>query len=115
MENGAPLLLRQKIDEKFHVEEARGVGAVVGPADLIDDLRNFRETSRESARARSATASAFRGPGARRQRPANPNRAFIQMRQKFRADHAAEGQRTSRARKQATAAPTVRGRCRTAQ
>ena len=41
VELGAPLFARAQIDKEFGVVEAAGVGAVVGTADLADDLLDF--------------------------------------------------------------------------
>ena len=43
VEDGTPVLLALQIDEVFGVEEAGGVGAVVGAAGLADDLGDFRK------------------------------------------------------------------------
>ncbi len=46
VEDGAPLFLGLEVDEVFGVEEAGGVGAVVGAAGLADDLGDFGESWR---------------------------------------------------------------------
>jgi hypothetical protein len=50
MEDGTPLSFRLEVDEVLGVEEAGPVGAVVGAADLIDDLGDFREAGQDEAR-----------------------------------------------------------------
>src|SRR4029077_12776765 len=87
----APLFFRQEIDKIFRVEKSGGVGAVVWTAHLRDDLRHLGKRSQYLS-ALFGDTSAFRGSGARRQGTAHPDRAFIQVRQKFRTDHAAERQ-----------------------
>ena len=62
VEHGPPLLLRLQIDEVFGVEEAGGVGAVVGTADLADHLRYFRETTPGSRAPGSSRACLRVGP-----------------------------------------------------
>src|SRR5208283_1273743 len=49
MELLAPLLSGFKVDEVLGVEEARGVGAVIGPAHLRDNLSYFRESGEGKA------------------------------------------------------------------
>ena len=101
MEQRPPLLLGLQIDKIFRVEEARGVGAIVGPPHLAHHLRHFRELREHHARL-VHNASPFGGTRTRRERPARPNRAFIQMRQEFRADVA---------RQQPTRPPDSPGPC----
>ena len=43
MEDGAPLFFRLEVNEVFGVEEAGGVGAVVGAAGLADNLGDLGE------------------------------------------------------------------------
>ncbi len=91
VEDGTPLLLGLKIDEVFGVEEAGGVGAVVGAASLADHLAYLREGSHHDARL-VGEVDARRGAFAGRQRSAHPDGTFIKMRQKLRADGTAEGE-----------------------
>ena len=85
MEDGTPLLLRLQIDEVLGVEEAGSVGAVVGPAGLADHLRHFRKRRHDDARL-VGEVDAGGGPFAGRQSSANPDRAFVEVRQKLRPD-----------------------------
>ena len=91
MEDGPPLLLRLEIDEVFGVEEAGGVGAVVGAAGLADDLRDLRERGHHDARL-VGEVDAGGGAFAGRQRAAHPDGAFVEMGQELRADGPADGE-----------------------
>ena len=85
VENGTPIFFRFEIDEVFGIEEAGSIGAVIGASDLAGALRNFGKRAQDDARL-VHDADAFVGPGAGRKRAANPDCAFIEMRQKFGAD-----------------------------
>lgn len=78
-----------KIDEKFCVIEAAGIAAVVRTAHLADDLFHFGELRKNRASALRNCNSRGR-TGARSERPANPDRSLIKVRQKFGADNSAE-------------------------
>ena len=81
-----------QIDKIFGVEEAGRIGAVVGPADLADDLRDLGKRGQNDARLVHGGHALGRA-GAGSQRAAHPDRAFIQVRQELRADDAAEAQK----------------------
>ena len=89
VEFAAPLLARMKIDEEFGVVEAAGIAAVVGAADLADDLRDLGEIRQHEARLLGHVDAGGR-TGAGRQRAAHPDRAFVEVRQKFGADDSAD-------------------------
>ena len=91
MKYRTPFLLRLEVDEIFGVEEAAGVGSVIRPSDLRNHLFHFRKGRDHQARP-VHHARCRRRAGARRQRGARPDRAFVQMRQKFGADGAAHHQ-----------------------
>ena len=99
MKDGPPLFLGLQVHEVFGVEEAGGVGAVVGTPDLAGALRHFGKRAEHDARL-VGDADAFAGAGAGRESAAHPERAFIQMRQEFGTDHAAEGQKDGQAQAQ---------------
>ena len=88
-----PFFLGFQVDKIFGIEEAGGVGAVIGTADLAGALRNFGKRAEHDARL-IRDADAFVGSGAGSERAAHPERAFIEMRQKFGADGAAEAKIT---------------------
>ena len=92
VEDGPPLILRLQVDEIFRIEEAGRVGAVVGPAHLADHVRDLGKGGQHGARF-VHDGHALGRPGAGRERAAHPDGAFIQMRKKLRADHAAEAQK----------------------
>ncbi len=104
MKQRTPLVFRLQIDKIFGVEEARGIGAVVGPAHLAHHLRHFRKLGEHHPRV-VHDPSPFRRTRAGRKRPARPDRALIQMRQEFRADVARQQQ--LRPPELASATPTV--------
>ena len=85
MKHRPPLLFRLQVDEVFGVEEAGGVGAVVGPPDLARHLRDFRKRSEHDA-GLIRDAHAFGGSGAGRERAAHPDGAFVEMGQEFGSD-----------------------------
>ena len=89
VEDGPPLLLGLEIDEVLGVEEAGGVGAVVGAAGLADDLGDLGECVEADARLIHDT-QALGGAGGGGERSAHPDGALVEVRQKFRADGAAE-------------------------
>src|SRR5580698_3277827 len=92
MENGPPLVLWQEIDEEFHVKETGRVRAIVRTSYLVYDLWHFRKRGQDlpgtvrnlSALGRSRTGS---------QGSAHPDCTFIQVRQEFRTNHSAEGEK----------------------
>ena len=89
VEHGTPLLLRLQIDEILGVEEARGIGSIVGPAHLAGGRGDFREGGEDHANL-VGHADAFGGSGARRQRAAHPDGAFIQMGKELGSDGPAQ-------------------------
>ena len=89
--DGAPFIFRLQVNEIFGIEESGGVCTVVGTADLGHNLRNFRKGGEYDARL-IHDARALGRAGAGRESAARPDGAFVEMRQKFRADHAAEGE-----------------------
>ena len=91
VEDGTPLFFGFEVDEVFGVEEAGGIGAVVGASDLAGALRDFRERAEHDARL-VGDADALVGAGAGSEGAADPDRAFIEVRQEFGADGAAEGE-----------------------
>src|ERR1700674_934837 len=83
--------MRQQIDKEFCVVETAGVAAIIGAADLtyyLLDLGKFGERPAGLPGERHAR----RRTGARSQRAANPDRAFIEMRQELGTNYAAESQ-----------------------
>ena len=80
-----------QVDEILGVAESARVGSVVRTADLRHDCRHLRERCKNIAGVGGEFFS-LRKTGAIRQSAARPNRAFVQMRQEFRADHAAKAQ-----------------------
>ena len=90
VELAAPFFAGVQVDEKFGVVETAGVAAVVGAADLADDLGDFREIGENEARF-LGHGDAGGGTGAGGERAAHPDGAFIEMRKKFGADDAAGG------------------------
>ncbi len=93
VEGGPPLLLGQQIDKIFGVEKAGRIGAVVGPSHLADHLRHFRKGGENDTRLIHRGDAGGRA-GAGRQRAAHPDRAFIQVGQKLRADDSTQTQKT---------------------
>ena len=91
VEDGPPFLFGLEVDKVFGVEEAGGVGAVVGASGLADDLRNLGEAGHHDA---CLVGEVDRGGRAfaGRQRTANPDRSLIKVGQKLRADGPAEGE-----------------------
>ena len=89
VELGAPLGAVQKVDKEFCVVETAGVAAVVGAADLADDLLHFG-VLREDGAGAFGDCDSGGGAGAGRQRASDPDRAFIEVREKFGADDSAE-------------------------
>src|ERR1017187_7306192 len=84
-----PFTARLEIDEVLGVEEAGGVGAVIGAADLRYHFRHFRKAGENNARlvhhfaAGSGTCTG--GQGA-----ASPDRTLIEMGKELRANHSRE-------------------------
>ena len=93
VEDGTPLVFGFQIDEVFGIEKAGVIGAVIGTADLAGALRNFGKRAEHDA-GLVGDADAFVRAGAGGERAADPERAFIEVRQKFGADRAAECQIT---------------------
>ncbi len=91
VENRPPLISGFQIDEEFGIEKAGVIGAVIGTAHLAGALRNFGKRAEDDA-GLIRDADAFVGAGAGGERAANPERAFIEMRQEFGADGAAESE-----------------------
>ncbi len=85
---GRHWILGLEVDEIFGVEEARGIGSVVGPPDLRNHLGHFGKRRQNDA-GLIHHARALGGAGAGRERGAGPDGAFIQMRQELGADGAA--------------------------
>ena len=92
LELRAPLGTGQEIHKEFRVVEAAGIAAIIGASHLAHDLLDLGKVGERAAR-RFRERHARRGPGARSQRAAHPDRAFIQVGQKLRADHATETQK----------------------
>jgi hypothetical protein len=91
VEDRAPLVFRFQIDEKFGVEEAGRVGAVVGAADLAGAPGTSGKEHR-MIRAWLATRMPSSGPVDSERACRAPKGAFIEMGQELGADHAAEEQ-----------------------
>src|SRR6516164_4245352 len=89
MKDRPPLFLWQKVNKELRIEETGGVCAVIGAADLVYNLRNFREGTKNGA-SPIRDHGAFSGTSARRQCASHPYCAFIQMGQKLRPDHTSE-------------------------
>jgi hypothetical protein len=88
MEDRTPLFLGLQIDVVFGVEESGPVGAVVGTANLIDHVGDFRKAGHDQA-SLLEIRQALIGAGGRSKRAAHPERSFIQVRQKLGTDDAA--------------------------
>src|SRR5579862_3290308 len=91
MEKRAPIFFALEVDEVFGVEEAGGVGSIVGTAGLTDDLGYLRERGHDDAGLVGefdARGGAFAG----RQCSANPDGAFIEVGQELRTDRTADGE-----------------------
>jgi len=86
---GAPLGPGQKIDKEFRVVEAAGIAPIVGPADLADDLLDFWKL-RENGASALGDCDSGGGASARGEGAADPDSAFIEVREKLRADNSAE-------------------------
>ena len=93
VEGRPPLLFGKQIDKIFRVEEARGIGAIVGPSHLAHHVRNLWKCGQNDARLIHGGNTRGRA-GAGSQRAANPDRAFIQVRQKLRTDDSTQTQKT---------------------
>ena len=91
VEDGAPLFFGLQVDEVLGVEEAGGVGAVVGPAGLADDLGDLGERIQPDARL-VHDAQALGGAGGGSKGAAHPDRAFVEVREELGADDAAEAE-----------------------
>ena len=91
VEERTPLALGLQIDKVFGVEKTGGVGAVVGPSGLADDLRDLGKGGHHQARLVGevdARGGAFAGG----QCSTHPDGTLVEMGQKLRSDGAAEGQ-----------------------
>jgi hypothetical protein len=82
-EDRAPLLLRLQVDEVFGVEEAGGVGAVVGPADLADDLGHLGERLETMAALLVGDGRLSVGPVLGASDAAHPDGALVEVRQEL--------------------------------
>src|SRR5208337_5448484 len=91
VEDRAPFFFRLEVNEIFGVEETGIVRSIVRAADLAGALRNFGKRAKHDARL-IGDANALVGPRAWSERTAHPERAFVQMRKKFRSDEAAKGE-----------------------
>jgi hypothetical protein len=90
-EHRPPLIFGLQIDEVFGIEEARGIGAIVGTPYLGNHLGDLRKGGQNDARLRHQPVALIRA-GAGRQCAASPDGAFIQVRQELGPDDAAGGQ-----------------------
>ena len=89
-----PFFFRLEVDEEFGIKKAGRVGAVIRTAHLAGTLRHFgKRAQHDASLVRDPDALVRAGAG--RKRAAHPERAFIEVRQKFRTDGAAEGEITS--------------------
>ncbi len=88
---GPPFGAGQQIDEEFRVVETAGIAAIIRTSDLADDLRHFGKAG-EHERACVGERNARRRAGAGGQSSADPDRAFIEVREELRADDSAEAQ-----------------------
>src|SRR5579885_2121724 len=86
-----PLLLRLQVHEIFRIEKTRGIGTVVGSADLRNHLSHFGKRSKNLARL-VCYPDALGGSSAGGQCPTGPDGAFVQVWQKFRTDYATKGE-----------------------
>ncbi len=84
-----PLFLWLQVDKILSVEKAGGICTIVGPPDLTGGHRDFRKRSQNDA-GLIRQVDAFTGASTRREGAANPDRAFVQVRQKLRPDGLAE-------------------------
>ena len=89
VENGTPIFFRFEVDEVFGIEEAGSVSAVIGASHLTGALRNFGKRAQDDARL-VHDADAFVGPSTRSKCAANPECAFIEVRQELGSDRTAE-------------------------
>ena len=78
MEYRPPLLFRFQVDKILGIEKSRGIGAVIGTADLTRTFRNFGEGAQNDA-CLVGNSDSFVGTGAGSEGPANPECAFIEM------------------------------------
>ena len=91
MEDGPPLLFRFQVDEVFGVKEAGVIGSVVRTPHLAGALRHFGKGAQHDSRLVRDPDPLVRA-GAGRKRAANPECAFVEVRQEFGTDDAAESQ-----------------------
>src|SRR5262249_16863203 len=87
VESRTPLLFGFETDEIFCVEETGRVGSVIGTARLAGSRCCFWKRAEKNPGPIHQSYT-FRRTGTWSQRPANPDRTLIQMRQKFRSNHA---------------------------
>ena len=99
VEDGPPLLLGLEVDEVFGVEEAGGVGAIVGAAGLADDLGDLGKRGQDEA-GLFGDGEAFGGAGTGSERAANPDGAFVEMGKELGADDAAELRKIAQGKQQ---------------
>ena len=109
VEDGTPPIFGLEIDEVFGVEEAGGIGAVVGAAGLADDLGDFGKRGHDIARL-VGEGDAF-GGAAGRQGAADPDGAFVKVGKEFGADEAAEYEEDGEAKRKAAMATVTRLCC----
>ena len=88
---GRHLFFRLEVHEIFGVEEAGGVCAVVGAADLAGYQGDFGKRGEDVA-GLVGDADAFGGAGAGGQGAADPDGAFVEVGEEFGANHAADHQ-----------------------
>src|ERR1700745_385464 len=94
MKHWPPLFLGLEIDEEFGIKESGGVSPVVRTAHLTRALRNFRKRTKQDSSLVS-DANPLIGPGAGCKHSPHPDRALIQVGQKFRSYDTTESQEIS--------------------
>ena len=96
----APLASRLEVHVHFEIVRALGVGAVIRPAELREDLADLRGEQHDRANSPLHELRLLeRDPD--RHRDAEPNVALIERRQKLGAEPAADEQRTKEERQRA--------------
>ena len=90
-----PGVERLQRNEEFGVEESRGIGAVVRPAVLGDDRLDFREALDHAPHAVDVAVALLQGDRLR-QRGADPEIAFLELRQELQSEAARREQRATR-------------------
>ena len=93
MKDRPPFFFRLQIHEVLGVKKAGVIRSVIRTPHLAGALRYFGKRAKHDSRL-IRDPDAFVRAGAGRKRAAHPERAFIQMRQKFGTDGAAEGEVT---------------------